>query len=39
MLDAVDVEKRRIALQIIDAETAARLSVWTQTEADTVTVD
>lgn len=39
MLDAVDVEKRRIALQIIDAETAARLSVWTETEAGTVTAD
>lgn len=37
MLNAVDVEKRRIALQIIDEETAARLSVWTQTEEGAVT--
>lgn len=29
MLTAVDVDQRRIALQLVDEETAARLSVWT----------
>lgn len=32
MLTAVDVDQRRISLQLVDEETAARLSVWTAVE-------
>jgi exoribonuclease-2 len=32
MVTSVDVEKRRIALELISEETAARISVWTQKE-------
>jgi hypothetical protein len=33
IVTAVDVDKRRIALERVNEETAARLRVWTEDEA------
>lgn len=39
MLTAVDVDQRRIALKLVDEETAARLSVWTTNTPEALDAD